>query len=205
MVRQIKVMDKNSREQLDDLKKRLREKFQSMAEPMEQFEYTRENYDKLFPCSKVSTPIGEIKLGIHQFEKLNIKNRENLLGAMYQTLTNPIAVIFEDDKGKKAQLFSKSFKNEDEKIKAVLSAIAKIDGENVLISTHRRKINNIINKIKNPADLLYEKSTNRGMGTAGTDPDSLNLAISSDTQSMDREFPIKSNIPQSPFRSQGKI
>jgi hypothetical protein len=191
-------MGENRRwKKLELLKKRIKEKFIHLAEPMKQVDYTRENYDKLFPDSKVKTPLGELKLGVHQFEKLNVKNRENLLGAMHQTLTDPIVVIDEDDNGKKAQLYSKSFKNDKEKTKAVLSAVANIDGENVAISTHRRKINNIINKIKKTADLLYEKQINGVMGTAGTDPDSLNLAIFDDTQSMDKETLINSNIPQS--------
>ena len=182
--------------EINFLKKSLKKKFIESAEPMNQVDYTLENYNKLFPGGKVSTPIGEISLGKHQFEKLKAYDRKNLLGAMHQTLTDPIAVINENDNRGKAQLFSKSFKNGKEKIKVVLSAIANIKGDNISISTHRRNINNIINKIKKPADLLYEKQTSGNVGTAGTDSYSPNLAISGDTQSTDKEIPINSNIPQ---------
>jgi len=43
--------------------------------------------------------------------------------------------------------------------------------------------------------LLYEKQIGKA-GTAGTDPYSLNLAISDDTQSLDRKLPTHSNVPQ---------
>jgi len=176
------AMDEKSwQKKLEFLKKRLKSKFVKMAEPMRQIEYTRENYEKLFPNNKVITPLGEVKLGMHQFEKLNIKSRENLLGAMCQTLSDPIIVINEDDK--KSQLYSKSFINDDKKIISVLTVIANIDGNSVAISTHKRNINNIINKIKKPADLLYERQISGIMGTAGHDPYSLNLANKSDTQS----------------------
>jgi len=173
-------------EELDFLKKRLKDKFDELAEPMNQVEFTRENYDRLFPESKISTPIGEVNLGGHQFEKLFKEKRQKYLGAMYQTLIDPIAVINEkDDKGK-VQLFSKSFKNYEEKIKGLMSVIIDIDGTKIAISTHRRNPNNIINKIKKVADLIYEKP-NRDR-TAGNDSE--NLAISDDTQSV-------INIPQS--------
>jgi hypothetical protein len=57
-------------------------------------------------------------------------------------------------------------------------------GINTAISTHDRKLNNILNKIKKPADLLYEKQTNGDVGPAGKDSYSLNLVISDDTQSL---------------------
>ena len=197
-------MDKKERqEKLKFLKKRLKRKFVEMAEPMNQLDYTRENYDRLFPDSKISTPIGYVNLGKHQFEKLKENDRENLLGAMYQTLLDPIVVINENDNGKKAQLYSKSFKNAEEKLKGVISVVVDIDGTNVAISTHRRDPNNIINKIKKTADLLYEKQIG-DVGTAGTDPYSLNLAISDDTQSLDRTLPTHSNVPQTTTNVNGK-
>jgi len=145
---------------------------------MNQVDYTRENYDKLFPDSKVLTPIGEVNLGGHQFEKLEKEKRQKYLGAMYQTLIDPIAIINEDDNGKKAQLFSKSFKNYSKKLEGVISVIVDIAGKKVSISTHPRNINNIINKIKKAADLVYEKPDR----DRTAENDSKNLVISDDTQ-----------------------
>jgi hypothetical protein len=179
--------EKKRQEDLDLLKKRLKRKFDELAVPMNKVEFTQENYDKLFPNSKVSTPIGEVNLGGHQFEKLYKEKRQKYLGAMHQTLIDPIAVIKEKDNRGKAQLFSKSFKNDEEKIKGLMSVVIDIDGTRIAISTHRRNPNNIINKIKKAADLVYEKPDRDR--TAGND--SKNLAISDDTQSV-------LNIPQSP-------
>jgi len=180
--------DKKRLEQLNFLKERLKRKFDELAESMNQVEYTRENYDKYFPNSVVSTPIGKITLRNDQFKKLNRKRRQNLLGAMHQTLTDPIAIINENRKGEKVKLFSKSFLDSK---KPIVSVVTNEKGKNTAISTHDRKLNNILNKIKKPADLIFEKQTNGDMGPAGDDSYSLNLAISDDTQSIN-------NIPQSP-------
>jgi hypothetical protein len=166
-------------DELDLLKKRLEEKFVAMAEPMSQYEFTRENYDMLFPESKVITPIGIVKIGAHQFEKLYINKRQNLLGAMYQTLTDPIAIINNDDNMKKAFLFIKSFRNDSKRIKGVLSIVIEMSNIKISISTHRRDPENILNKIKKATYLIYEKPDSSR--TAGTDSE--NLAISDDTQS----------------------
>jgi len=147
-------MDEEKRpEDLDFLKERLKDKFDELAEPMNQVEYTRENYDRLFPESKVSTPIGEINLGGHQFEKLFREKRQKYLGAMYQTLTDAIAVINEKDNRGEAQLFSKSFRNYPKKLEGIISVIVDIAGKKVSISTHPRSVNNIINKKGRRSDL----------------------------------------------------
>jgi len=177
--------EKKRQEDLDLLKKCLKRKFDELAEPMNKVEFTQENYDKLFPDSKVSTPIGEVNLGGHQFEKLYKEKRQKYLGAMHQTLIDPIAVIKEKDNRGKAQLFSKSFRNNPKKLEGVISVIVDIAGKKISISTHPRDINNILNKIKKAADLIYEKPDRDR--TAGND--SKNLAISDDTQ-------LPNNIPQ---------
>jgi hypothetical protein len=154
---------------LERLKNRLREKFANLAGPMDVVEYTRENYDKLFPDGKVSTPIGEVKLGGHQFEKLGNNQRRHLLGPMYQVLTDPIAVINEDREGEKAKIFSKSFENNSgEKMKTVVSVVPNIKGTNVSISTHEKELNNILSKIKKAADLVYEKPSSDRTAGSGT-------------------------------------
>jgi len=51
--------------------------------------------------------------------------------------------------------------------------------------------------------LLYEKQIG-DVGTAGTDPYSLNLAISGDTQSLDSKLPTHSNVPQTTPNVNGK-
>jgi len=178
-------MDEKERlEKVDFLKKRLKRKFVEMEEPMKQIEFTRENYKKLFPDNRVTTPIGNIKIGEHQYEKLEREKRQKYLGAMYQTLTDPIAIINQEDDRGKAQLFSKSFEHKPKKKDSVISVVADIDGENVSISTHPKQLEKVVEVIKKVADLIYEKPDRDQ--TAGND--SKNLAISDDTQ-------LTNNIP----------
>ena len=148
-------------EELDFLKKRLKRKFVEMEDPMKQIEFTRENYKKLFPDNRITTPIGSIKIGEHQYEKLEVKKLQDYLGAMYQTLTDPIVIIKKEDNRGKAQLFSKSFEHRPKKKDGVISVIADIDGENVSISTHPKYLKRVIDEIKNAADLVYEKPNQR--------------------------------------------
>jgi hypothetical protein len=182
----VKHWDGPEAQELNRLKTRLKRKFTNMAEPMNQVDYTQENYDKLFPDNKVSTPIGEVRLRRDQYIKLGNRNRKDLLGAMQQTLTNPIAVINEDRNGKTFKLFGKSFIDGLPDKKILMSVINHKDKG---VTTHDRDINNFLNKIKNPADLLYEKQVNGANDPAGNDTYVRDLAISGDTQS-----PI--NIPQ---------
>ena len=39
--------------------------------------------------------------------------------------------------------------------KAIQSVVVEIENENVSISTHKRDINNVVNKIKKPEQLIY--------------------------------------------------
>jgi len=167
---------------LEELRKRLSQKLFRMAVSKNKVEYTRENFDMIFPDNKIMSPIGEIKLGEHQFEKLK-GGREHLLGAMSQVLSEPIIIIDEDNNGKKAKLFTKSFNDDPKKIKSVTSVIVAIDNKKIAISTHPSRINNVLNRIKKSADLIYEKPDSGIMATAGTDPYCPNLAKNGDTQS----------------------
>ena len=133
---------------IEKIRNALQEKFEQLAEPMWQYDFTRSNYDELFPRGIITTPIGDVKLGKHQFDKLREKKRENLLGAMYQTLSDPIAIVEEARNDKKALLYTKTFKEGAGKIKTAVSVVVTIDNINVTISTHRRSLKYILQTIK---------------------------------------------------------
>ena len=139
----------------EKLSEGLKNKFEELAVPMEQYEFTQENYNKLFPNKKVKTPLGDVKLGDNQYKKLKAKYRKDYLGAVHQTLSAPVVVVETEKNGKKSKLYTKSFKVNDE-TKAVISVVVSIEGESVSISTHRRDMNNMINLIKK-GNILYEK------------------------------------------------
>jgi hypothetical protein len=76
--------------------------------------FSREEYRRVFPQGTVKTPVGEVKIGKNQFEKMSDKDngkRRGLIGAMRQTLADPITIIQEENGSKTALVFIKSFKN----------------------------------------------------------------------------------------------
>jgi len=149
---------------------RIRKKFEEMAVPMEKYDFSKENYQKLFPNGKVKTPLGEVKLGEHQYQKLEAKGRKEYLGAVFQTLSDPVVVVESERNGKKVKLFSKSFKeNEDTNI--VVSVVVDINGEPVSISTHQRDMNNTLNIVKK-GSILYEKNATPTVDTRTFNPSS---------------------------------
>ena len=139
---------------IEELNNALKDALKKTSEPLRTVPFTRDNFNKLFPYSKIETPVETVKLGEHQFEKLDAKARDRFLLASYQTLVSPSIVISEERDGKKSHNYVKSFVF-DEKTKAVQNIVVSIDGENVSISTHPREINNLVNKIKTPDQLVY--------------------------------------------------
>ena len=136
------------------------------TDEMLKVEYTRDNYNNLFPRGNIETPIGKVKLGEHQFERLGIKDdgaRRSLLGAMYQTLKNPTVIIDETDKeNREAKVYIKTFKDESGTIAIVVDK----DGENISVSFGKRKEKQIENKIKMASSFYYKAES--GSPTIGT-------------------------------------
>jgi hypothetical protein len=116
----------------------IREKLDRLAVPMEKVEFSRENYNKLFPFGRIKTPLGMVKLGQDQFAKLIRKKRRHLLGAMRQTLVEPVVVLSEKQDERTAMLYIKSFKD-DEKSAFVMSVVVNDGKDNIAISTGPRK------------------------------------------------------------------
>ena len=133
-------------------------KLESMAVPMEARIFTREEYNRLFPEGKLNTPLGIVKLGKSQFDKLAAKGRVDLLGAVYQTLTDPIVILPEVRNGKDSRLYIKSFKEKpDANRKNVMSIVVDIEGEAIVISSGKRRNGQIAAKIKKASIPLYLK------------------------------------------------
>ena len=148
----------NSKEIYENVN-RIVEKLESMAVPMNIKEFTKEEYRKVFPQGIVKTPIGDVKIGKNQFEKMAEKDngkRKGLILAMQQTLSDPIVIIQEEKDGRKAYLFLKSFKT-DEKTSIVVSVVVTIENRKIVISTYKRKKREILKKIKIAGVMTYEK------------------------------------------------
>ena len=145
---------------VETLRKALQTALEETAEELPYTPFTRENYNTLFPYSKVETPLGAVKLGAHQFEKLEQKDRQYILQAVHDTLADPSIVIKETGKDvfgedKISNIFAKSYIFPSDKVRAIQSVVVSIDGENISITSHQRDISNVVNKIKKPDQLLF--------------------------------------------------
>jgi hypothetical protein len=137
----------------------------SMAVPMDDREFSREGYNAMFPRGTVVTPIGEVKLGQNQFEKLAEKDsgkRRPLIGAMYQTLSDPVVIITEKQGDRGAYVFIKSFRGAGEKVDTVMSIVVDLGGQKIAISTYKRKRREVVNKIKLAAGIVYIRDNSGG-------------------------------------------
>lgn len=140
------------------------------AEKFMEIEYSRDEYNKLFPRGCVQTPIGEVKLSPHQFERFGDKDngkRKWLLGALYQTLTKPLIVIKDiDKKGRYSKLFIKVLEDGNSKKRIMVSVVPTIDGFQIVVSSGLRKLKQIEGKIKLASSFYYKED---GGLTTGTD------------------------------------
>ncbi|MDR2407639.1 MAG: hypothetical protein LBE13_05975 [Bacteroidales bacterium] len=140
---------------------RITAKLETMAVPMDVRVFTRDEYRKVFPQGTVQTPIGEVKIGQNQFSKMTEKDlgkRQGLIGAMRQTLSDPVAIVQEEKDGRKAYVFIKSFRAEEgEKTNLIVSVVVIIEGKKIAISTYKRKKREVLNKIKKAGVIVYEK------------------------------------------------
>lgn len=143
----------------EELREGMKYALNEVAQPLPKIDFTRENYNKLFPYSKIDTPIETVKIGAHQFEKLEEKDRKKLLQAVHDVLSNPDVIINEEKKSvfgdtENSHIYAKSYVI-NENTKAVQSVVVNIEDEYVSISTHKRDISNVVNKIKKPDQLLF--------------------------------------------------
>ena len=150
--------------------KNILEKLAFLAVPMDEHEFTNKEYNRVFSRGTVMTPIGEVKIGKNQFTKLAEKDggsRKGLIGAMRQTLSDPVTIIRENEKGRIADVFIKSFKvdgGRDENL--IVSVVVTIQETKIAISTYQRKRREVIKKIKKADGIVYIKD-NSGSLTNG--------------------------------------
>ena len=138
-------------------------KLASLAVPMDEREFTNEEYNRVFPRGIVDTPIGEVKIGQNQFLKLDEKDggsRQGLIGAMRQTLSDPVIIIREREEARIADVFIKSFTvGEGKKENLIVSVVVDIKGVKIAISTYKRKRREVIGKIKRADGIVYIKDS----------------------------------------------
>lgn len=150
------------------------------TEPRLNVDYTKENYDKLFPRGMAQTPIGKVKLGAHQFERLDLKKRTDCLGLLAQTLKNPTVIIDEmDDQGRQAKVWIKSVIDEN-KNRYYIAVAPSIDGVDVVVSNGIREKKQIEQKIKTASSYYYKAVDDSQTARTGVNPLPSNNSISHD-------------------------
>lgn len=150
------------------------------TEPRLNVDYTRENYNKLFPEGKTETPIGDVKLGAHQFERLDLKKRTDCLGLLAQTLKHPTVIIDEtDDQGRQTKVWIKSVIDEN-KNRYYIAVAPSIDGVDVVVSNGIREKKQIEEKIKKASIYYYKAEGGSQTARTGVNPLPSNNSISHD-------------------------
>ena len=122
------------------------------ADPIREVPISREQWDKDFPSNKVTTPIGEFKLGENQFNKINKDDRRSYMGLIKPTLENPTYIV-KNKRG--AIIFIKAFTKPDGGIKGFMSVSYNIDGLDIVISNHPKEILHLTKEI-NSGELIKE-------------------------------------------------
>jgi len=140
--------------------------------------YTKEEWNLLFPNNKINSPIGQIKLGENQFDKLNPdkpdknnpqrkkQDRRGHLDYIYKTLIDPTFIVKKDNK----YIFVKEFIRADDSTKRYSSIIVEKDGLKINISNYGMHLKQIINEIKNADEVIntVEVATNQATNSDST-------------------------------------
>lgn len=113
-------------------------------------ELTRENWEAIFgKDGKVMTPIFEVKMGEHQFDKMNSNNRNRYLGLVKPTLQSPDTVIEvksgdENSERSSSYVFVKTFTKEDgSRYYYFTSITVQNNGVEIVISNHEKRVKKI--------------------------------------------------------------
>ena len=136
------------------------------AEPARDLELTPENWIAEFgEDGKVSTPLGEVKMGESQYFKLAQEGRNGKLGLVKPTLENPDVIIEDASQAKEGQvterpssyLFVKTFSGKDgNRVYYFTSVTVSRDGKEVVVSNQERRANRIATVMES-GKILYLK------------------------------------------------
>ncbi|WP_457625061.1 hypothetical protein [Persephonella sp.] len=145
------------------------DKYKSIADKTAQIikpkKFTRDEWVKEF-SSPIKTPIGEVRMGDFQYEKMLDKRKRNLFPAIKPTLEDPLVIV----KDKDGIVFIKPFiiKFNGEKRIEFISVKKKINGEDIIVSNHKIGDKKLENLLK--GQVLYKNAA--AFRSAGVHPQS---------------------------------
>ncbi len=156
------IKETQNKDENSKLQKAVELALEVKAVPLQEIELNRKNWNKLFPTGKIDTPIGAVKLGMNQFEKLKKSDRSNLLLAMYETLSTPAIILEKETLDEKAgefrpvNVYGKAFISQNSNHKRIVeSVIIFKDGENISIGTHNKEIARFSRQIKTADQIVF--------------------------------------------------
>ena len=156
------------------------------AEVAPDMELNIENWDALFgEDGIVNTPIGEVKMGEHQFAKLMRQGRNGKLGMVKPTLENPDIIIEDESRAKDGDIaerpssyvFVKTFLKEDgSRYYYFTSITVSREGREVVVSSQEKSRNRILRLMlegsviwRTPKDAATSSAEKQGLDYAHPD------------------------------------
>lgn len=142
---------------------------EEQAEIAPRIELTPENWMAQFgKDGEVETPIGKVKMGEHQFEKLFLKKRDKEFGMILPTLTNPDVIIEKESPSQAAErntkyLFVKTFiKTNGNRYIHFESVTVRKGGKEVSVSSHEAEAKDIKKDMQNETILHISEKLSLG-------------------------------------------
>ena len=180
------------------------EQIEAEAEPFEEIELTPANWYALFgEDGIVSTPIGYVKMGEHQYLKLAQKGRDGKLGMIKPTLEHPSVVVMDKNQAKDGQnterefsyVFVKAFVGKNgERLYYFTSITVSKDGQEVVISNQEKERSRIQRLLKNGKLAYINKATLPPASDKTIQGDQLTNPVGEELSSADKGT---KNIPNS--------
>jgi hypothetical protein len=146
----------NVNKEVEERTENIIKKLQADIIDFPEVEFNETNYKK-YLGTPIETPLGKVKMGEHQFEKLKTNRRTHLIGAIAETLKKP-GYMCRDTDGK--IIFIKTFKRK-ENPHNVVTVLIERDGLKITISAHDKR-DNQIRDIITRADPIKEVSPDHG-------------------------------------------
>lgn len=139
------------------------------AAPVRELELTRENWAAEFgEDGVVQTPLGEVKMGEHQYEKLEQQGRRGKLGMVKPTLESPDVVIEDKSRAKEGEetergssyVFVKAFTKEDgERTYYFTSVTVRREGQEISVSNQEKSASRLERAMKEGKIAYIKRAT----------------------------------------------
>lgn len=139
------------------------------AAPVRELELTRENWAAEFGADGVvQTPLGEVKMGEHQYEKLEQQGRRGKLGMVKPTLESPDVVIEDKSRAKEGEVteressyvFVKAFTKEDgERTYYFTSVTVRREGQEISVSNQEKSASRLERAMKEGKIAYIKRAT----------------------------------------------